>query len=397
MATSNVVPKLYRGVIEDVIKNVRESFLNEGVDEQVLQELKQIWESKLLQSRAVDGMPAEGQVQATRQQYVYPHVAPHASIASQVQPVPREAHRVSIAPASVRVPDAVTPQQAASGQTAILYPSTHGHALGQMTAAASAATMAIPGHLSQLQSQLQQGTATHTYPTARTIQTTQQVGNLQQRIVNTTQPRHVIGTTQQQVIRTTQHQPTIVGNTQVTQVIRGAQPQVIRGAQPQVICGAQPQVIRGIQPQVIRGAQPQVIHIRGPQPQVIRGAQPQVQVIRGAQPQVIRGAQPQVQVIRGAQPQVIRGAQPQVIRGAQPQVQVIRGAQPQVIRGAQPQVIRGAQPQVIRGAQPQVIRGTQPGTIRVTQPHVIQMTQLQAGEKPVSVTYRLQCASGTRT
>lgn len=34
--------KLYRGVMEDVIKNVRESFLNEGVDEQVLQELKQV-------------------------------------------------------------------------------------------------------------------------------------------------------------------------------------------------------------------------------------------------------------------------------------------------------------------------------------------------------------------
>ena len=34
-----------------------------------------IWESKLLQSRAVDGMPAEGQ-QSTRQQYVYPHVPP---------------------------------------------------------------------------------------------------------------------------------------------------------------------------------------------------------------------------------------------------------------------------------------------------------------------------------
>lgn len=28
--------------MEDVIKNVRESFLNEGVDEQVLQELKQV-------------------------------------------------------------------------------------------------------------------------------------------------------------------------------------------------------------------------------------------------------------------------------------------------------------------------------------------------------------------
>ena len=38
---------------------------------------------------------------------------------------------VNIAPA-VRVPEAVTPQQAASGQTAIMYPSAHAHALGQM-------------------------------------------------------------------------------------------------------------------------------------------------------------------------------------------------------------------------------------------------------------------------
>ena len=35
-------PKLYRGVIEDVINEVRELFLDEGVDEQVLLELKTV-------------------------------------------------------------------------------------------------------------------------------------------------------------------------------------------------------------------------------------------------------------------------------------------------------------------------------------------------------------------
>ena len=45
---------------------------------------------------------------------------------------------VNIAPAAVRVPEAVTPQQAASGQTAILYPSAHSHALGQMVCIAAA-------------------------------------------------------------------------------------------------------------------------------------------------------------------------------------------------------------------------------------------------------------------
>jgi len=44
-------------VIEDVISGVRESFIDEGVDEQVLQELKQIWEAKLMASKAVELNP----------------------------------------------------------------------------------------------------------------------------------------------------------------------------------------------------------------------------------------------------------------------------------------------------------------------------------------------------
>uniref|UniRef100_A0A8C6KHD1 General transcription factor IIA, 1 n=1 Tax=Nothobranchius furzeri TaxID=105023 RepID=A0A8C6KHD1_NOTFU len=35
-------PKLYRSVIEDVMSEVRELFLDEGVDEQVLHELKTV-------------------------------------------------------------------------------------------------------------------------------------------------------------------------------------------------------------------------------------------------------------------------------------------------------------------------------------------------------------------
>ncbi|XP_058799713.1 transcription initiation factor IIA subunit 1 [Phymastichus coffea] len=51
------VLKLYNTVIEDVISGVREAFLDEGVDEQVLQELKQIWETKLMASKAVELNP----------------------------------------------------------------------------------------------------------------------------------------------------------------------------------------------------------------------------------------------------------------------------------------------------------------------------------------------------
>ncbi|XP_014483770.1 PREDICTED: transcription initiation factor IIA subunit 1 isoform X2 [Dinoponera quadriceps] len=53
----STVLKLYNTVIEDVISGVRESFIDEGVDEQVLQELKQIWETKLLSCKAVEMNP----------------------------------------------------------------------------------------------------------------------------------------------------------------------------------------------------------------------------------------------------------------------------------------------------------------------------------------------------
>ncbi|XP_069064460.1 transcription initiation factor IIA subunit 1 isoform X2 [Pleurodeles waltl] len=79
-ANSNPVPKLYRSVIEDVINDVRELFLDEGVDEQVLMELKTLWESKLMQSKAVDGFHSEEQqllLQAQQQQQQQQHQHPH--------------------------------------------------------------------------------------------------------------------------------------------------------------------------------------------------------------------------------------------------------------------------------------------------------------------------------
>lgn len=46
--------KLYNTVIDDVIAGVRDAFLDEGVDEQVLQEMKQVWTNKLMASKAVE-------------------------------------------------------------------------------------------------------------------------------------------------------------------------------------------------------------------------------------------------------------------------------------------------------------------------------------------------------
>ncbi|XP_072793863.1 TFIIA-alpha and beta-like factor isoform X1 [Vicugna pacos] len=47
-------PKLYSSVIEDVIEGVRDLFAEEGVEEQVLKDLKQLWETKVLQSKATE-------------------------------------------------------------------------------------------------------------------------------------------------------------------------------------------------------------------------------------------------------------------------------------------------------------------------------------------------------
>ncbi|XP_029555130.1 stonin-1, partial [Salmo trutta] len=49
-------PKLYLSIIDDVIESMREVFLDEGLEDRVLDDLRQLWESKILQSKAVDGL-----------------------------------------------------------------------------------------------------------------------------------------------------------------------------------------------------------------------------------------------------------------------------------------------------------------------------------------------------
>lgn len=88
MATPNQVPRLYRSVVDDVIANVREAFLDEGVDEQVLQELKQLWESKLHQSKALEPAVSEldtGIQLPTTIQYTSQVMPQHAQPRTQAQ------------------------------------------------------------------------------------------------------------------------------------------------------------------------------------------------------------------------------------------------------------------------------------------------------------------------
>ncbi|XP_024147125.1 transcription initiation factor IIA subunit 1 isoform X1 [Oryzias melastigma] len=129
-ANTNPVPKLYKSVIEDVINEVRELFLDEGVDEQVLLELKTLWENKLLQSKAVEGFHTEEQALQTAQQQL-----PHAQQAQQVAQA-TQAQQV------IQIPS----QQQAPQQQVIVQDSKmiqHMNSTG-MTAAATAATLALP-------------------------------------------------------------------------------------------------------------------------------------------------------------------------------------------------------------------------------------------------------------
>lgn len=51
--------KLYQSVIEDTVNASREFFVEEGIDDQVLLELRQSWESKVTASKAIDAPPPQ--------------------------------------------------------------------------------------------------------------------------------------------------------------------------------------------------------------------------------------------------------------------------------------------------------------------------------------------------
>lgn len=60
MLAENNVKKIYLTVIDEVLSNVREAVLDEGYDEQLLSELKNMWESKLNASRALQAADDSG-------------------------------------------------------------------------------------------------------------------------------------------------------------------------------------------------------------------------------------------------------------------------------------------------------------------------------------------------
>jgi len=143
------VLKLYTSVIEDVIGGVREAFLDEGVDEQVLQELKQIWESKLMASKALEQPePPEPQPPIINSQKVYPGVkaveqaAPQIAMSEYNKPVPIQITLPAQAGSANPQPRTLTIQVPASA--------LHGNQLHSvLTGPVISATMALPTHVAE--------------------------------------------------------------------------------------------------------------------------------------------------------------------------------------------------------------------------------------------------------
>ncbi|XP_036305392.1 transcription initiation factor IIA subunit 1-like [Pipistrellus kuhlii] len=151
-AITNSMPNFYRSVIEDVIDEVRDIFLEEGVDKQVLMELKTLWEDKLAQSRAVDGFHSEEQqllprVQQQRQtQQQWPPHHHHHHLQAPPQPAAPQQAR----PRQVLIPaprPAAAPQAAAAPDSKLTKPMS----ASNVSAAATAAILALPAGVTPVQ------------------------------------------------------------------------------------------------------------------------------------------------------------------------------------------------------------------------------------------------------
>uniref|UniRef100_A0A671VIC5 General transcription factor IIA, 1 n=1 Tax=Sparus aurata TaxID=8175 RepID=A0A671VIC5_SPAAU len=241
-AANRGVPKLYKSVIEDVINEVRELFLDEGVDEQVLLELKTLWENKLLQSKAVEGFHTEEQaaLQAAQQQQQQQQ---------QVQQVQQVHLFLSTAPQ----------QQVIVQDSKILQ---HMSATG-MSAAATAATLALP-------------TGVTPYQQLITSQ-----GQILQVVRAPNGAQYIIQQPQQQILLQQQMQPGGVQAPVIQQVLaplQGGLPQqtgVI--IQPQQIVLASGNKVQGTQVQQVQQAQGAAAPQAQPQQQAQAQAQPQAQ------------------------------------------------------------------------------------------------------------------------
>ncbi|CDQ82133.1 unnamed protein product [Oncorhynchus mykiss] len=266
-ANSNPVPKLYRSVIEDVINEVRELFLDEGVDEQVLMELKTLWENKLMQSKAVEGFHTEEQA------------ALQAAAHQQAQQATQQAQAQQVL---------LPPQQQAPQQQVIVQDPKilqHMSATG-MSAAATAATLALPTGVSPyhqlITSQGQILQFVRAANGAQYIIQPQQQMVLQQQVLPQMQPGGVQAPVIQQVLA-----PLQGGHPQQTGVIIQPQQIVLTGNKVQqnaqvMQMPGQPGQVQQIQQQVQQVQQAQGGAAPGPPQQQAKQQPPMMLQVDGA-------------------------------------------------------------------------------------------------------------------
>ncbi|NXJ96367.1 TF2AA factor, partial [Corythaixoides concolor] len=227
-------PKLYKSVIEDVINDVREVFLDEGVDEQVLMELKTLWENKLMQSKAVDGFHSEEQqlLLQVQQQQQQQQQQQHHHHHHHTQPQPQQTVQQQSQPQQVLIPASQqAPQQQVIVPDSKLIP--HMNASG-MSAAATAATLALPAGVTPVQQILTNSgqilQVVRTANGAQYIIQPQQSVVLQQQVIPQMQPGGVQAPVIQQVLA-----PIPGGIPQQTGVIIQPQQILFTGNKTQVI------------------------------------------------------------------------------------------------------------------------------------------------------------------
>ncbi|XP_029487508.1 transcription initiation factor IIA subunit 1-like isoform X3 [Oncorhynchus nerka] len=288
-ANSNPVPKLYRSVIEDVINEVRELFLDEGVDEQVLMELKTLWENKLMQSKAVEGFHTEEQAALQAAAHQQAQQAQQATQQAQAQQVLLPPQQQVTSWQSTRPTVTSAPQQQVIVQDPKIL--QHMSATG-MSAAATAATLALPTGVSPyhqlITSQGQILQFVRAANGAQYIIQPQQQMVLQQQVLPQMQPGGVQAPVIQQVRPITQVlAPLQGGHPQQTGVIIQPQQIVLTGNKVQqnaqvMQMPGQPGQVQQIQQQVQQVQQAQGGAVPGPPQQQAKQQPPMMLQVDGA-------------------------------------------------------------------------------------------------------------------
>ncbi|XP_024276406.1 transcription initiation factor IIA subunit 1 isoform X3 [Oncorhynchus tshawytscha] len=288
-ANSNPVPKLYRSVIEDVINEVRELFLDEGVDEQVLMELKTLWENKLMQSKAVEGFHTEEQAALQAAAHQQAQQAQQATQQAQAQQVLLPPQQQVTSWQSTRPTVTSAPQQQVIVQDPKIL--QHMSATG-MSAAATAATLALPTGVSPyhqlITSQGQILQFVRAANGAQYIIQPQQQMVLQQQVLPQMQPGGVQAPVIQQVRPITQVlAPLQGGHPQQTGVIIQPQQIVLTGNKVQqnaqvMQMPGQPGQVQQIQQQVQQVQQAQGGAAPGPPQQQAKQQPPMMLQVDGA-------------------------------------------------------------------------------------------------------------------